>query len=340
MPTISVALATYNGERFLAAQLASLANQSVRPAEVVIADDNSSDSTLAIISEFAGQAPFEVRILQNKQRLGYRFNFLQLAEACRSDLISFCDQDDIWHYDKLHFMQEVFNDANVLLAFHNSALIAESGKAIGSVFSESSSAKTYLPLKLYPWRPIPGHTQIFRRSLCRFASLYQYSLDPYSTFEKMSHDYWFPFWASVLGNIVFIPQCLTQYRQHGTNASGWPHPSFLHYVTDHIKNAEKYAAAEFAGAENRIALLQLAKGLLQGDDILLWRDANSYYEAARDRSELRLAVYDGETFLKRLRTLGTLVMRGAYVGEPSESFGLPGLLLDAAIGVPFKWVGR
>ena len=340
MPTISVALATYNGEAFLRAQLASLANQSVRPAELVVADDNSSNSTVAIISEFARQAPFEVRILQNKLRLGHRLNFMQLARNCRSDLISFCDQDDIWHHDKLRFMQHVFNDANVLLAFHNSTLIAENGWTIGTIFRQRRSASTYLPLKLHPWRPIPGHTQIFRRSLCRFDPLHQYSFDPYTSCELMPHDYWFPFWASVLGNIVFVPQCLAQYRQHGANASGWPHLSLLHYVFDHITNAEKYAVAEFAGAENRITLLRRAKGFSQGDEISRLPSAISYYEAARDRSKLRLAVYDGETLLKRLQTLGTLVVHGDYVGEPSESFGLSGLLLDAAIGVPSKRIGR
>ena len=71
MTTVSIALCTYNGERFLDAQLASLVEQSHRPDEVVICDDDSSDATLGIIQTFADTAPFKVRLFRNSQNLGY-----------------------------------------------------------------------------------------------------------------------------------------------------------------------------------------------------------------------------------------------------------------------------
>src|SRR5581483_10766488 len=64
-PSVSVALATYNGAPHLAAQLGDLANQSLPPRELVACDDGSSDDTLAILSDFADNAPFPVRIHRN-----------------------------------------------------------------------------------------------------------------------------------------------------------------------------------------------------------------------------------------------------------------------------------
>lgn len=67
---VSVALATYNGARFLEAQLQSLLAQKLLPFERVACDDGSQDDTLVILAEFQQVAPFPVRIVQNAERLG------------------------------------------------------------------------------------------------------------------------------------------------------------------------------------------------------------------------------------------------------------------------------
>src|SRR5438309_759094 len=92
--SISVAMATHNGATYLREQLESIRNQSVPPDELIVSDDGSSDATLSIVADFAPTAPFPIRIEQNSHRLGYRANFLKVANLARSDLIAFCDQDD------------------------------------------------------------------------------------------------------------------------------------------------------------------------------------------------------------------------------------------------------
>ena len=101
MARISVAMCTFNGEKFLEAQLDSVAQQTLKPIELVVCDDGSSDDTQAIVVRFAQSAPFAVRYISNPSRLGYRLNFMNAARQCTSDLIAFCDQDDIWCADKL-----------------------------------------------------------------------------------------------------------------------------------------------------------------------------------------------------------------------------------------------
>jgi glycosyltransferase involved in cell wall biosynthesis len=98
---ISIAMATYNGERFLEEQLRTLGEQVKLPDEVVVCDDGSTDRTLEILVQFAERAPFRVRLVINDQRLGWRENFLKAASLCTSDYIAFCDQDDVWLPDKL-----------------------------------------------------------------------------------------------------------------------------------------------------------------------------------------------------------------------------------------------
>jgi len=106
MPGVSIALATFNGEKYLVPQLESLAGQSQLPAELIISDDCSVDRTLEIARDFAGRAPFPVRILRNERRIGFRANFMRAVEHCGSDLVAFCDQDDIWEPEKLAVMEE------------------------------------------------------------------------------------------------------------------------------------------------------------------------------------------------------------------------------------------
>src|ERR1700692_1867054 len=96
MISVSVAMATYNGQKFIREQLDSLAAQQHLPSELIITDDASSDKTVAIAEQFAKTAPFTVHIHRHEKRLGYRANFMRAASRCTSELIAFCDQDDIW----------------------------------------------------------------------------------------------------------------------------------------------------------------------------------------------------------------------------------------------------
>ena len=104
---ISVAMATYNGERFLEEQLRSLGEQTTLPDELVVCDDTSTDRTPQILAQFAKRASFPVKLFTNDQRLGWRKNFLKAARLCTSEYIAFCDQDDVWLKEKLAVVEFV-----------------------------------------------------------------------------------------------------------------------------------------------------------------------------------------------------------------------------------------
>jgi len=100
MASTSVALCTYNGERFLSQQLASLAAQTVLPDELVVCDDASTDASMRVVEDFAKNAPFSVRIFRNPNNLGYVKNFEQAIGLCSKEIIFLCDQDDDWEKKK------------------------------------------------------------------------------------------------------------------------------------------------------------------------------------------------------------------------------------------------
>lgn len=104
-PTVHILLATYNGERFLAEQLESIARQTYNCWTLTVSDDGSTDNTLSIVQNFASQVQQPVTLLQGPQKGSSTANFFQLVANApiqsNSDLYAFCDQDDVWFYDKL-----------------------------------------------------------------------------------------------------------------------------------------------------------------------------------------------------------------------------------------------
>ena len=68
---ISIALCTYNGERFLPQQLASIQQQTRLPDEVVVCDDKSTDRTVEMVRAFAASVSLPVRIFENERNLGF-----------------------------------------------------------------------------------------------------------------------------------------------------------------------------------------------------------------------------------------------------------------------------
>lgn len=118
--TASIAMCTYNGERYLQAQLQSILDQTRHPNELIICDDASRDSTLGIIETFAITAPFKVHIQKNVKNLGYVKNFEQAISLCTQDIVFLCDQDDVWVATKISEVLSRFEaDPDVGMVLHN-----------------------------------------------------------------------------------------------------------------------------------------------------------------------------------------------------------------------------
>ena len=205
-PLISIALCTYNGERFLREQLDSLVNQTYQNLEIIAIDDCSTDNTLLILKEYENKFDF-LNVYQNPNNLGFRKNFEKAISQCNGEFIALCDQDDIWRVDKLEIQCKLINE-NVLV-YHDSELIDENGKALNKKVSDV--------MNLYQGNQC--HTFLFENCVSGHSCLFSKKLIPYILPfpTQIYHDKWIAFVAASQGNISFSKEVLVYYRQHSNS---------------------------------------------------------------------------------------------------------------------------
>lgn len=107
--TTAVAIALYNGERFLYKQLESIRTQTKAPDQVVFCDDGSTDNTVAIVRDYIREHNLSDKwaLIINEKNLGYARNFFKAMSLCQADLVFLADQDDIWKPDKMERMTAI-----------------------------------------------------------------------------------------------------------------------------------------------------------------------------------------------------------------------------------------
>lgn len=219
-PVVSVALATFNGARFLDEQLASLAAQTRLPDELVVCDDGSSDATLPLLTAFAGDAPFDVQIHRNHRRLGYRDNFLQAAKLCRGSLIAYCDQDDVWLPPKIERCVDTFNVSEPpSVVVHSYAVVDQALRSLGFEGPRFGGPGRVAPADCPLFAAHNGSAMCFDRHLLELVPMSNRPEDVHAH-APMSHDKWILFLAAVADGVHVLPEHLMLYRQHGGNLAG------------------------------------------------------------------------------------------------------------------------
>jgi glycosyltransferase involved in cell wall biosynthesis len=219
MPSVSIALATYSGGRFIREQLESFSSQMRLPDEVIVSDDGSSDETLVIVADFAKGAPFGVKILPPGDRLGFADNFFRAATACSGDLIMFSDQDDVWLPNKIE-RQVGAMLPDVWLSLHCSILVDEFLKPLGEFTQGIKKTRVFQPLELDPFLTGWGNTFMFRREILETIAPSFRPRQPDAIDKPLSHDQWVYTVAAAVGQVAHIHEPLILYRQHGNNAFG------------------------------------------------------------------------------------------------------------------------
>lgn len=277
---ISIAMGTYNGERFLQQQLDSIAAQTLRPAELVVCDDGSTDGTMAILEAFAEKVSFPVDIHRNKSNLGFRANFMKCVDLCEGDLIAFSDQDDIWSPTKLERQAQALQDPNVLLSCHEATLVDQDGDDLGRFVNQLTHGGDFRSLK--PFAFTVGFTQMFKAELTRFSHLWSTSIDQGHPDQPMAHDQFFFFLATVLGRIAFDSTPLALYRQHDSNAFGLSGNNRRNQ--DRLKEYEGLVL----GATNRVEMIDA----ISSDK---FKDAAVFYLAFAASAERRRRLYSERT---------------------------------------------
>lgn len=215
---ISIALCTYNGERFLREQLESYSRQTCLPDEVIVCDDGSTDATLSILESWAKSVPFNVQIVQNPQNLGYAQNFGKAVSLCTGDVIFLSDQDDVWEPEKIEKMTRVFEEEpEVGVVTTDSYIIDEHGTVQPGGSWELASGWRYDEAVAFgidqPFDEIVctrGCATAIRREFCKV-----YLPVP----ANWTHDLWLMVLAPWFWKTRFLPDRLFRYRLYDANTS-------------------------------------------------------------------------------------------------------------------------
>jgi glycosyltransferase involved in cell wall biosynthesis len=225
--SISVALCTHNGGKFLREQLRSIFAQTRPPNEIVMSDDASQDDSVATARSAAAEfgarptAPPRFNVIENAAPLGVTANFEQAALACQGDLIALSDQDDVWRPERLARIAAEFEARPDLLLVHSDArLVDATGASLGrSLFYALEVKRSELEEihagaafdALLRRNLATGATIVFRRALLGYAAPFPAS---------WLHDEWLAITAAAVGRVDVLEEPLIDYRQHAANQIG------------------------------------------------------------------------------------------------------------------------
>ncbi|MBR4859398.1 MAG: glycosyltransferase [Clostridia bacterium] len=206
---ISVALAAYKGEQYIAGQIESILPQLGENDEIIVSDDYPQGFTREAVMNIASRDK-RVKYIEGEGR-GVVKNFENALNACSGDLIFLCDQDDVWQADKVSsVMAEIAKGADLVL--HDAAVTdADLNITVPSFFALHGSNADFMH-------------NLIRNSFvgCCMAFTRQVMQDTLPFPEGLPmHDWWIALAAIKKGcKTVLLNKPLILWRRHGDNVTG------------------------------------------------------------------------------------------------------------------------
>lgn len=200
---ISVCIATYNGAKYIKAQLASILIQLGKEDEIIVSDDSSTDNTIEIIQQFNDS---RIKIYTGNRFKSPILNFEHAISKATGDYIFLSDQDDEWAPNKVATLLPVLNKKMLVASHFN--FIDQHSKPI-TIKIKNPPSKSFLHNFIKP--TIPGCCMAFTAEL-------KEKILPFPVGIGM-HDWWITLIAGVNNQIIVTTEPLTLIRRHETNYS-------------------------------------------------------------------------------------------------------------------------
>lgn len=208
---ISIAMTTYNGEKYISQQLDSILNQTVSNFELIICDDCSSDNTINILNAYATKDS-RIKIFINKSNLGFKKNFENAIKLCAGDYIALCDQDDVWEFNHLEVLINSIGD-NLLISGNNEIVDNNLISLNIDFFSSNLFSLEKYPTNLDILKKIILSGNCFQgASMLLRKDILQYYLPLPENVQY--HDSWLVVIATSLNKFTTTKKMITKYRQH------------------------------------------------------------------------------------------------------------------------------
>lgn len=330
---VSVALATFNGGRYLEEQLDSICRQTLLPWELLICDDGSNDDTVEVARRFADDAPFKVTVDAHGLRLGFTGNFVRAIGQCTGDIVALCDQDDVWAEEKLAVTMPVFEDESVATVTHRVRVVNEHLHRTPLVEPAASVCGRRTLFNLDPWFSPNGMQILFRRSkvapwLARTPPLSAYG------FGTAPFDEWIFCLGTLTGTAVILKDILGVWRRHASAMT-----RDVQSITEENTAAHGLRLALHSGAEayafradvtdSRADLAARMVVPPEGAGAKLVPGAREFYLRMSRMFRRRVRLHDpGQGRFERLVTLGLMVMHNDYRTRSRGGLGSKAVLKD------------
>ena len=205
--TISVCMASYNGEQYIGEQLNSILHQLSQKDEIVVSDDHSTDNTINVIKEINDK---RIRVIYNQGEKGYSSNFENALKHAKGDIIFLSDQDDVWIDGKVHA---------VLAQLEKTEMVITDAEIVGSdLHTLYPSHFEYLSVQ-----------RGFIRNFCKTRYIGACMAFKKCVLEKAlplppnhllcAYDYWLAIVSELYFKVALLRIPYIKYRRHSNNAS-------------------------------------------------------------------------------------------------------------------------
>jgi glycosyltransferase involved in cell wall biosynthesis len=216
-PSISVAIATYNGEKYLEEQLDSILSQTLKPSEIIVCDDQSTDGTREILEKY--QQKGLIKYFVNDKRLGFIGNFKRAVSLTSPEnYIALSDQDDIWLPSKIQAAAELLlkieGSNRPAMVYSDLVLVDEDKNLLNKSFRNELGQGGYIHCleTLLFGSFVNGCTMLMNPNMRNYFS----SIPEKGT---LNHDTWMSLIAYTFGEVAVVPDSLILYRRHSNNAT-------------------------------------------------------------------------------------------------------------------------
>lgn len=217
---ISVAMAVYNGSKYIIKQLDTIRLQTRPVDEVIMTDDGSNDGTVELIEAYIKEHNLvDWKIIRNEQNLRFSKNFFKAVDLTSGDYIFLADQDDEWVENKVELMIAEFEKDSELMALSSTCIIID-----GEGNDTSNKTKISFPGEIngelvdHPYKELAFNSIIRGCTVCIRKEVAEQSHNVEVNLY-LGHDWFYNTVASILGKNKTLNVPLFRYRVHGENIS-------------------------------------------------------------------------------------------------------------------------
>ena len=215
----SVAMAFYNGAKYIDEQITSILENMAADDELVISVDNASDGSDKMLENWA-EKDERIRVIKGPGQ-GVVKHFENALRHCLGDIIFLSDQDDVWKKDKIRKVEKIFQNPKVTAVVHNAEIVDENLSSLGeTTFQWRDSGVGF-------WKNMKKNSYIGCCMAVRRSVLKRILPIPD---DIWIHDQWIGLLSEQLGKVVFFEEPLIYYRRHGGNVTELTHGSITSMI--------------------------------------------------------------------------------------------------------------